>query len=114
MVCIVTALKGGAALWASPQGNVVIIGEFEGFHFWKDAPAEVRFLKNLHRHKFHVEVTIDVKHNNRALEFFIVQHFLEDFIKVRFSDGEVGPMSCEMIAEVILDAVQIQYNLKKQ
>jgi hypothetical protein len=29
MACIVTALKGGTALWASPQGNVVIIGEKE-------------------------------------------------------------------------------------
>lgn len=85
---------------------------FEGFHYWKDAPIEVGFLRNLHRHVFHVEARIVVKHDNRALEFFIVQHFLEDIIKKKWPTGELKEMSCEMVAYEIYKAIAMQYKIR--
>lgn len=86
---------------------------FEGWHCWKGAPIEVGFLKNLHRHVFHIELKVNVNHKDRALEFFIVQHFLNDVIKKKWPDGQLGSMSCEMVAQEIFDAFCVQYGHKK-
>jgi len=94
---------------------IIVKTSFEGFHYWKDAPIEVGFLKNLHRHIFYVEAKISVSHSNRALEFFTVQHFIEDHLinKFRKLGCNLKEMSCEMIAEEILNAICIQYRIKK-
>lgn len=94
---------------------IVVKTSFEGFHYWKDAPIEVGFLKNLHRHVFHIEAKIYVPHSNRALEFFIVQHFIEDHLTNKFKNSgrNLKEMSCEMIAEEILNAICTQYRIKK-
>ena len=42
---------------------VVVKTEFEGFHSWEDAPDEVSFLRNLHRHIFHVTAKWKVNHD---------------------------------------------------
>lgn len=70
---------------------------FEGFHMYPNAPEEVSFLKSMHRHIFKCSAKIQVEHDNRELEFFIVQRKL----KSRFSDGSMNSMSCEMIASQI-------------
>jgi hypothetical protein len=93
---------------------IIVRTSFEGFHCWKDAPIEVGFLRNLHRHIFHVEVKIEVPHNNRALEFFIVQHFLEDYIQNQLpEDRNLKQTSCEMLAEGFCEAIKTQYRIKK-
>ncbi len=79
--------------------QVWITTKFEAYHKWEDAPDHVSFLRNLHRHVFKVKVTIDVKHDNRDIEFFTFKWWLEEFIKEKFEKKEVG--SCEMIAEEI-------------
>jgi 6-pyruvoyl-tetrahydropterin synthase len=91
---------------------IIVRTSFEGWHFYKDAPIEVGFLRNLHRHIFHVEVKINVKHDNRALEFFMVKHFLNEIIKKKWPAGELGQMSCEMVAEEIYKAICIQYRMR--
>lgn len=85
-----------------------VTDRFEGFHAYKDAPDEVAFLKNLHRHVFHVKMTIQVKHDDRELEFFMVkQHYereIKPFIQLAKDLG-----SCEMIAQRILDGLANTY-----
>lgn len=81
---------------------------FRGFHRWPDAPEQVAFLRNLHRHCFGVKVQIWVTGSDREVEFFILQSEV-DFVTVK----QLGPalkgtpsMSCEMMAEYIAEKLK--------
>lgn len=43
--------------------------EFEGWHRWKDAPAEHAYLAARHRHLFKCRAEFVVSHNDREFEF---------------------------------------------
>lgn len=73
--------------------------QFEGFHYYGQAPEEVSFLKEKHRHLFKCSAEIEVTHNDRELEFFLIQRKL----KQRFQDGSHDFKSCEMIAHDVVD-----------
>lgn len=94
--------------------QIYIQTQFTGYHRWDNAPECVAFLRNAHRHIFHVKVTVPVKHNDRAIEFFMMKQFVDTIIKGLIdntpSDGNMG--SCEIMAEKIADAVHKYYNLK--
>lgn len=79
--------------------------QFAGFHCWPNAPQEVAFLQLKHRHIFHVQVKIEVQHNDRELEFFMVKAYLDSIMPT----GELGPTSCEMLAEAFITQLQLQY-----
>lgn len=81
---------------------------FEGFHRWKDAPDEVAFLREWHRHIFGVKVWFKVNHNDRDLEFFIMQRKIKEVLLDLYpyytnleNDTSLRVWSCEMIAEDI-------------
>lgn len=74
--------------------------QFEGFHRWKDAPDDVAFLRDFHRHVFHVKIGVEVGGDNREVEFFQfkrkVEHYLDKYWhKTQFEN------SCEQIAVAI-------------
>lgn len=90
--------------------------EFRGIHNWPECPHEaVWFLKALHRHRFQVEVKMAVEHHDRDIEFFVLQHDIDDAIRYCYDlkaniDGvgvksieplDLGRKSCEEIAEDI-------------
>lgn len=79
---------------------------FVGYHKWENAPKEVDFLKNLHRHLFKVKVFVEVSHNDRDVEFFILQKKLKA-ICLDFDKKMMG--SCEMIAEDIKKTLIKEY-----
>jgi hypothetical protein len=70
---------------------------FEGFHRWKDAPLEVDFLRNWHRHIFHVLAVIIVTNDNRQVEFIQLKHKIDAFLAIEYA-GKYFEESCEMIA----------------
>jgi len=72
---------------------IIVTTDKVGFHKYDNAPDNVKFLRDLHRHKFHIKLGIEVKHDNRELEFFTVLYALESYIR---DINEVG--SCEMFA----------------
>lgn len=72
----------------------------EGFHFWKDAPPEVEFLRVRHRHLFGVEVEVEVAHDDRDVEFIIMKREIERYFAEHPIDG---PESCELIAVRLRD-----------
>lgn len=72
-----------------------------GYHKWDAAPDDVAFLRNEHRHVFHLKVSFPVTHNDRDLEFFQVQRDLRKWAK---SPMNMNGKSCEMLAEDILKA----------
>jgi hypothetical protein len=85
-----------------PITFVWITTQFVGYHRWKDAPEEVDFLRNWHRHIFHVRVGVEVSALNREVEFFILKKKVDEFLKGAY-EGKTFEASCEMIANVILN-----------
>ena len=81
---------------------------FEGVHFWKEAPDEVFFLRNPHRHIFHVNVWVEVFTDDRDLEFITEKRNLESFLTDKYR-GDCGGRSCEMIAEEIMKGFENRY-----
>jgi len=78
-----------------------------GFHAWPEAPAEVGYLRERHRHKFNIRVEAEVAENDREVEFHILKRKVRGVLvgSFRFNDiaeAEFGASSCEMIAEKLL------------
>lgn len=84
----------------------VIRTQWEGYHCWPDAPEEVKFLRDLHRHLFHITVRIEQFHNERDIEYIMFLRRLRDNL-------EANPIpetaSCETIASVILAWIHLEY-----
>lgn len=82
--------------------QIYVKNQFKGFHKYVNAPEEVAFLRNLHRHIFHIKTTIEVSSCDRELEFFMVQQEVDDIIKEWVN---LEGMSCEQMASTILKAL---------
>jgi len=80
--------------------------EFEGWHKWDKAPNEVDYLRFPHRHIFKVQVFIEVKTNDREIEFITLKHQCQQIVS-GFDKENVG--SCEQIAEAIIAQVKQIY-----
>jgi len=82
---------------------------FVGFHQWADAPECYKYLANVHRHEFHVEIGVQVKLSNREVEFHhlkaMVDAAIRDVFGVPDSDNPIKA-SCETMASMI--AVQMR------
>lgn len=91
---------------------ITVRGQYDGFHKYEDAPEEVAFLKARHRHLFKWEASIEVFHDDRELEFFIVQNnvykTILPFLRQRDNLG-----SCEQQAEIILGGLVNSYGPKR-
>lgn len=85
---------------------ITVKTQFEGIHCYPNAPAEVAFLRQPHRHIFHVEAEIEVFHDDRELEFIMVKHRINQFFGLY---QELKSMSCEMIAEKLQDHLKQLY-----
>lgn len=83
-----------------------ITTQFEGFHKYPDAPEDVAFLKNLHRHIMKLKVWISVKHNDRDIEFFQFKRFVESLIK----DNSFDYKSLEMISDGLYALIIKKYS----
>ena len=53
----------------------------EFIHFYPDAPEEVAFLREPHRHILQISAEIEVFTSDRELEFIIVKRELEKWLK---------------------------------
>lgn len=79
---------------------------FEGFHAYKDAPEEVKFLRDIHRHIFYIKVYIEVSHNNRDIEFILFKRFINSLCD-KLNKQSLG--SCEMIADKLYQDITSNY-----
>lgn len=81
--------------------SILVRNSFTALHRWKDCPhEEVAFLREWHRHVFKVRTAFSVKHNNRDLEFFLVQKKVQNILDQW--EGRMLDMSCEMFADAIV------------
>lgn len=80
---------------------------FTAQHRWEDAPDEVSFLKDDHRHEFHVTVTIEQFHDDRDVEYIMFKRALDEWLAEYpaegVSGGKLGEKSCEMMAKDIIE-----------
>lgn len=74
-----------------------ITTQIEGFHFYKDAPLHVDYLKNKHRHIFKIKIWIDTN-KDREIEFITLKRSIDNFLNnnLVFEDK-----SCESISDDI-------------
>lgn len=78
----------------------------EGWHYWNGASEKRFYLGQLHRHLFHIEVELELLHDDREVEF----HDLLDFCKEHFPDNKNhNGRSCETMAKELRAAVVAQY-----
>jgi len=89
--------------------TIILVFDVEGHHRWKDAPDDVFFLRDEHRHLFRIKIGMKVNHNDRDKEIFLMQQLYKEYLKVKYEVcvGEYkyhdfGNMSCEAIAEEII------------
>lgn len=82
----------------------------EALHHWPSAPEEVAFLRNPHRHEFHVSVTVRVRHNERELEFFLFRQECERLCTIPDNLHTCVTKSCETFAEELLEGLRKRYD----
>ena len=99
------------------QRSIWVTFRKEGIHLYpaaKDDPAlatgdwdDVSFLGVAHRHIFHFKVRIEVKHNDRDIEFIQFKRWLERL----YDDSviELNHKSCEMIADDLYQEISTKY-----
>jgi hypothetical protein len=77
-----------------------------GFHRYPDAPDDVGYLANNHRHLFKFKVSIEVFHDDREIEFHQFLRWLESL----YTDILVlDYRSCEMIADELAQVIRERY-----
>ena len=85
---------------------------FVAFHQWKDAPDEFAYLRNVHRHEFHVEVGARVQEGNREVEFHRLKEMTDELIKSATDfEPEAGVIeaSCESMAVQLGHGLRTRY-----
>ena len=93
--------------------TIIVKTQFDFTHRYENAPDKVAFLRSPHRHKFYVEVEIEVFHDDRELEFLMVKEKLEHHLMVatkclgRSMWQETA--SCEQMCEGLLNFIIKSY-----
>jgi hypothetical protein len=68
--------------------------------------ADVAFLANEHRHIFHFNISIEVFHNDRDIEFIQFKRWLESLYQGTL---ELNYKSCEMISDDLYQTIAGRY-----
>ncbi len=83
----------------------------EATHRWEEADTipEVSYLKNPHRHLFHIRCRKEVNHANRDIEFIQFKHQIQDHLNLIWGK-DWQTHSCENVAIDLLsrfDCVEV-------
>lgn len=112
MIPIPTSLPPGTTAY------VVVRSHFTALHRWENQPGSVYadepdarlidrpFLRYPHRHKFLVEVTVQVTHSDRDVEFFQLKEEVDQICLGWDGSSQVFSASCEMFAAAIGTSLQ--------
>lgn len=90
--------------------TILVRNKVELVHCWPEAPEEVGYLKYPHRHQFYIDSEIEVFHDDRELEFIMVQHDIEEFLKSQHFELRT---SCEQIARAVAQHIIERYGIRK-
>jgi hypothetical protein len=77
---------------------------FEGIHCWPECPfEEVKYLRDPHRHIFHIKAHKQVFHDDRDVEFIMLKHQVETYLRDTYPRGRMGLTSCEMLGRELMN-----------
>lgn len=96
----------------SYKRRVIATFTMAGMHCWPNAPLGAAHLRLMHRHLFHVRVEKDVYHNNRDIEFQILQRNCQEWLREQFpdyvsGDADLGTISCEDLAQMLIEQFEL-------
>lgn len=100
---------------ATVKKEIVVKLQVEGVHCWPECPIEeVKYLRDPHRHMFHITCKKTVSHNDRDIEIIQLKHKIRDYLEVKYQKVEVrclqfGRMSCEDIAEELANKFDLNF-----
>lgn len=91
--------------------------QVEGTHNWPGCPFdEVAYLRDPHRHMFHIKAYKLVTHSDRDVEFIMLKRKIQNYIfghywayhvdkedRITTRICEFGAKSCEMLAEELIN-----------
>lgn len=78
-----------------------------GFHYYKDAEENVKYLKSLHRHLFKFKIKVQVFTDDRDIEFHTLLNEVELWLDSSFiMDGK----SCEMLSDDLAENLEKYLN----
>lgn len=84
--------------------TVETYNEIIGYHCWKNAPDEVAFLRNPHRHRFEIRCWFEVSDDDREIEIFMQERKIKTFLVGKFGEEmNLGYLSCEMLAKMLIN-----------
>ena len=87
--------------------------QVEATHNWPGCPFdEVAYLRDPHRHVFHIKANKLVNHDDRDTEFIMLKHEILQYLRHNYYKSHVkmcvlGAMSCEMLARELIDAFDL-------
>lgn len=85
---------------------VICAVQVPGFHRWENAPDDPRFafLRDRHRHMFHIRMDFEVSHGDREIEIINQEEWIKRVLDCHYGTPcEFGGMSCEDIAVALLN-----------
>lgn len=100
---------------------ITVRHEIPGLHCWPGAPDNRGYLRLPHRHLFRFELTIEVYHEDREIEFHDLADMLASVVCSMDQRGvarcmpdygamlDFGAMSCEAMASAVLDYFHLRY-----
>lgn len=97
----------------STSTTITSMFRVHGTHCWPNAPDEVGYLRVVHRHEFVIRMTVRVYHDDRDVEFHMLQaqahRLLSDIFHIATGSPwgyDFGGHSCEDIAKMLGRALQ--------
>ncbi len=95
--------------------KIIVSIQVPGVHRWANCPIEeVSYLRDYHRHMFHIKCTKLVTHDDRDIEILRFKKEVKDYLREEYYDVDrdvcfFDGMSCEMIAQELAQ----QFTLKE-
>ncbi len=85
--------------------EIVVRLRYEGFHCWPNASEESQFLRERHRHIFHIECWKEVSEDDREIEFISFKYQIESHLES--FHHEFDYWSCETIAAHLISQFEL-------
>jgi 6-pyruvoyl-tetrahydropterin synthase len=80
------------------DATVYCTTSFIGYHRWPNAPRDVAFLRDRHRHRFNVLVEVGVNHDDRDVEFISLKRQVDTHVHKLLGEFDDDQWSCEEFA----------------
>jgi len=85
-------------IWITTQKELI--------HNYPNAPDEVDFLRHLHRHMFKFKIYIEVRTDDRDIEFIMFKRYIDKQLK---NKNIINFASCEMLSNFLYSKIKLDY-----